>query len=576
MKQELNVTSFDHEDLKQSLIVFLESTGKFDDFNFEGSTLNTIVDLLVRNTHYDSFLANMLANESFIASAQLRNNVVSHAQKLSYTPRSRTATRAVIDVKVIPADKSNLETNISIPSNTVFLSNVAGQSYQFITKDSYTMTLDGNNDYVVDGVEIFQGQLIANSFSHTTNTAIVIPNQNVDTSTLTVSSIESGLNYVFDYATTISNINLGDDYYFLSENFRGIYEVDFGKNVISREPADGSAISLKYVNTEDTHANGATTFIAGSLIGGFSNIQATTIKKGYGGDDQENIEDIRFLAPKSYQAQDRAVSESDYSVLIKKEFPFVRSIKVWGGEKNDPPVFGSVFISVVSDQGEDLTTAVKNEIISYLEDFSIGSVTSEISNSDKLELDLNIQYALDKTKTSKTFNQLQTDIQSVVDSFNNNRLKNFDKYFNRSRFIDDIMNIAGIESLYLDVTLKKELDKLTFPDPIYNYNFKNPIVEGSLLIENISAALGGTDYVIKDDESGNVVLYYTLSGAQQSQTIGTVDYSKGEVDFTLNMTQDAKTFIMYAKPKDSNIYVYNNKYIEIDETTYSKLRLFTG
>lgn len=575
MKQELNITSFDHEDLKQSLITFLQSTGKFDDFDFEGSTLNTIIDLLVRNTHYDSFLANMLANESFIASAQLRNNVVSHAQKLSYTPRSRTATRAIIDVKVIPADKSSLLENISIPANTVFLANVAGQSYQFITRDSYTMSLDSNDDYVAEGVEIFQGQLITNSFSHVAGTNIEIPNENVDTSTLVVTSIENGSNNVFQYATAISDINIGDDYYFLSENFRGLYEVDFGKDIISREPVDGSVINLTYINTEDTHANGASSFIAGSLIAGFSNIQVTTVQAGYGGDEKEDIEEIRFLAPKAYQAQDRAVSDSDFSVLIKKQFPFVRSIKVWGGEKNDPPVYGTVFVSIISDQGNALTSNIKSEIISYLEGYNVGSITTEIADSDKISLDLDIQFAVDKTQTSKTFNQIQSDVQTVIDSFNENRLKNFDRYFNKSKFIDQIMNIAGVESMYLDVTVKKELDKLTFTDPIYTYNFKNPIQEGSLLIENISAALGGSNYVIRDDKAGNIVLYYTVSGIQQSLTIGTIDYTTGEIDFSLNMSQSDSTFIVQVTPKESNVYVYNNKYIEIDKTTYSKLSLFS-
>lgn len=573
-RQDVDVTSFDHEDLKQSLIDFLKASGKFDEFDFEGSAINTLIDMLVRNTHYDSFLANMLANESFIDGAQIRGNVVSHAQKLSYTPRSATASRAIIDVKVIPADKTNLDTTIEIPTNTVFLATVNGESFQFITNDSYIMTLDSNNDYVVSDVEIFQGQRIENSFVHIANDTIEIPNSRIDTSTLAVSSLESGEQYVFELAESISELTLDRNFYFLSENYRQNYEVEFGKNIISREPENNSAITVSYINTETEHANGASSFIPASTINGYANIEVDVTQNSYGGSDREEIEDIRFLAPKTYQAQDRAVVESDYSILVKKRFPFIQSLKTWGGEDNDPPRYGVVFMSIISDQGQVLTRSIKREILSYLEDYNIGSITNEIVDSEGIGLDLTVHFAFDSRLTNRTFNQLKSEIDTIVDTYNDNNLERFDNYYNDSKLSDLIMDIRGIETVNIEKTAKVQFDVLRFDGPSYSYNMKNPLTPGTFIIDNFSADANATSQVITDDTDGNIVYTKTVSGVTTDTDIGTIDYDSGEFEFSINMIQDDLRFFARVEPLNENFYVYNNKYLYIDTTTFELIETF--
>lgn len=573
-REEIQVTSFDHEELKQSLIDFLSATGKFDDFDFEGSALNTIVDLLVRNTHYDSFLANMVATESFLDSAQIRGNVVSHARKLSYVPRSATASRAIVDIKVVPADKSGLTNSIELPINTVFLATVSGQSYQFITNDSYVMTLDSNNDYVVTGVELFQGQRIENSFVHISGESVEIPNSTIDTSTLSVTSLESGEQYVFTLAESISELTGDENFYFLSENYNQNYIVEFGRDIIGREPENNSAITVSYVNTDDTHANGANRFIAASTVAGYANVQVTVDTAAYGGSDRETIEDVRFLAPQSYQAQDRAVVDTDYSMLVKRRFPFIQSLKVWGGEDNDPPRYGVVFLSVISEQGEILTRSVKQEIVSYLKDYNIGSITPEIVDADGIGLDLTVNFAYDSRFTSKTFNQLSQEIQAVIDQYNEDNLQQFDRFYNDSRLTDLIMAIRGLQSVDITKTAKTEFNVLRFANPSYSYNFRNELVPGSLLIEDFTADVSAVSENISDDEDGNVVYTKVIDGVTTNTNIGTIDYDSGELSFSINMVQSSNRFFAYVEPKDENFYVYNNKYVYIDTSSFERLDLF--
>lgn len=573
--QEINITSYDHDSLKQDLIAYLKGLGTLGDFNYEGSYINTIIDLVIRNAQYDAFLANMLSNESFIDSAQIRGNVVSHATKLSYVPRSMTAQRAVVDITVIPSDKTNLATNITIPINTIFVTSYQGKSYQFVTIDSYLMSLDSNNNYVVTGVELVQGQLITNSFIHGYGNSEEIPNSNIDTSTLSVSSVETGSPHTFELVNTISDLSISQkDFYFLFENYRQNYELEFGKDLISREPIDGCTITISYINVDSEAANGAQTFIAAQAIGNYSNITVTTTQNAYGGSDREDIENVRFLAPKAYAAQDRAVRPVDYSLLIKKKFPFVKSLKVWGGEKNDPPQYGKVFMSIIFSSGEILTRSIKTQIITYLDDYEVGSITPEITDSEEINLDLTISFAYNSKLTSNTFNQLSTLIGTIVDTYNTGSLNDFDDYYNDSYLNDQIMGITGIESSNITKTAKRQMTKLDYVNPTYTYNFKNPVDVGSFYVDTFTIDITADSEKIYDDSNGNIIYEKTIGSNVTKTTIGTIDYTTGNISFVATMVQSDSYFYIYVTPSNDNFYVYNNKYLNISQKTYSQLTLF--
>lgn len=570
-RTELDVTSFDHDKLKSDLIDYLSSTEEFSNFDYEGSTINTIVDLLTRNSHKSAFLANMLANESFIDSAQKRGNVVSHATKLSYKPQSCTASQIVFDVDVTPANTSNIATSIVMESGTVFLSSIGGETYSFVTIEDYTLTLT-NGTYSVSNVVAYQGQLITNSFVHSSNSKITIPNERIDTSTLKVSVNDSSSNdgqLTFNEATTIQELKSDSRLFFLTENHNGLFEIEFGRNIVGVEPAEGSVVTVTYVNTENTHANGVNNLITGTVIDGYANIDVSVNDPSFGGSDREDIERIRFLAPKSYQIQDRAVCEFDYVPLIKSEFSFIKSVKSWGGEKNNPPRYGTVQLSILSNEGGIITDTIKSNIKNFLDDYNVGSITPEINDPEYFYMNLDIQFRYDDRKTNSSFNELTTKVIDTCNQYNNEMLDDFDGDFNKSELNRRTLNIKGITSVVIEKRLYRDVDVLTYSDPIYQVNFRNPIVPGSLSAEGFLIDSQAEDHVLIDDGSGNVNIEFIKNGSTNSQNIGTVNYDTGEIEFSTNIINDINTIRMFVKTAYENFYVENNGVLEIDSITTS-------
>ena len=572
-KQDINITSLDHQDLKGSLISFLQSTGKFDDFNYEGSSINTIIDLLVRNTQYDAYLANMLANESFIASAQLRQNVVSHAEKLSYITRSSTASRLICDIEVIPGSLLNLPTSISLEAGTPFTGSADGQSYTFTTRDRYILTFSSSsNSFKGNDVELFQGTNVTNQISHTSNTAITVPNISCDTSTLNVSAIISGEETKsYNLALDIDNLSSESPVYFLSENTRGEYEVSFGRNIIGIEPPDDAIISLTYVATQNEHAIGVTNLTSGSLIGGFGNIQINVTTPSYGGSPKEDIESVRFNAPKYYQSQGRALTDSDYIPLIKRQFPFVRSAISWGGERNVPPAYGSVFISILSEQGGLVTNAVKQQMQSYLTKFNVGSITPVITDPEEFGIDVNIAFAYDNRLTNKSFNGLSSLIVDEVHNYNT-ELFNFDMYYNEAQLNKRLMSIQGVTSVDIDKVIFKQIRVLRFGNPVYIIGFDNEIKPNTIMMTGFVSSLG-SNHKLYDNGLGKLIVEFTDTNEQTvKQDVGVVNYATGEVEFTINMIQDSNNVTLYASTVEDNFYVTQNKVIYINDISTSELQ----
>jgi len=568
-REEIDITNFDHSSLKQELITFLQSTGEFDDFDFEGSTINTLIDLLVRNSHYDAFLANMLSNESFIQSAQIRQNVISHAEKLSYTAKSTTASRLICTIEVIPTDTTNAPTSIVLETGTPFIGSVDGQSYTFTNIEPYTLTYSSTSQsYKASGVNLYQGSLLTSNLIHLSNEPVIIPNSNCDTSTLSVVAKSNGEDRVYNIARSIDQLSSTSSVYFLSENTRGQYEVSFGRDVLGNEPDDNSVVRLTYVATELEHANGVTSLVSGSLIGGYSNIQINVTTKSYGGTDKEDIEDVRFFAPKSYQSQNRGLTDSDYIPLLKQQFSFIRNAISWGGEKNDPPVYGSVFISILSEEGGLITNAVKQQMEDYLSDYNVGSITPTITNPDEYGIDLSIEFAYDNRLTTKGFNELSLEVKNVVDNCTDS-LYNFGQFYNQSLLNEKIMSIPGITSVNIDKVCSYEFDVLRFENPVYTIKFENALEENTISMEDFKIASDGTEHRLYDDGGSIFVSYVNQSNQTITNEVGTVDYETGGIEFTLNMIQDQSKMKINVKTIEDNFYVKRNMVVFINsvETT---------
>ena len=560
---ELDLTKLDHQDIKQNLIDFLSSTGKFGDFDFEGSGINTLVDLLVRNNMYDSYLAHMMANESFIQTAQVRGNVSSQAQKLSYLPRSTNCSKAKVDLTVVPEVTTSLPSSIVAPKGTKFVSMYDGETYTFTTMQPYTLALNGSNQYVVNDVELFQGTLTVTRSTHLKGDKIYIPNNLADIDTLNVVADSSGSVTPYTRASSIKDIVNNSNLYFISEDSSGKYYIEFGKDRLGNEPTDSSVVTLEYIVCEDNFANGANSFSLISTIEGYSNAIVNVSEKASGGQDKESIEEIRFNAPRAYEAQERSLSISDYSLLLKKSGYAIKSSKFWSGN-------GRVYYSAILKNDEIITRSIEENINSFFEDYYVGSVDLKFVEPKKISIELENKIKVDYSSTNKTFNQIWADVQSIINNYNEKELNNFSGYFNDSELTARAKSIQGLEYIEIYPKILIDIEVNRSNGAFYRIDFNNPIKSGSVIMENFIVNSNATEHMLYDVD-GEILLEYIENNVSVNKQVGSVDYQQGVVQFSMNMIQDAPVIEIEAKPENENIYANNNFYIDIVGSTVEEV-----
>ena len=481
MADRLNVTELDFDTLKTNLKNFLKQQNEFSDYDFEGAGLNVLLDILAYNTHYNAYYLNMLANESFLDSAVLRNSVVSHAKRYGYTPRSSTAPLAKINFTI--NSLSSTPGSLTLPAGYVFLSNLIDtESYNFITLEDTTVAKTGNN-FVFSNLSIYEGKLNSFSFNHieasNPNQIFVIPDLNIDASTLKVSIQQSSSNListVYNLNTDILNVNSDSEIYYLQEGQNGKYEIYFGDNVLGKKLPDGAVVTLRYLVTNGDIANKANNFIASSTIGGFSNFTVSSISAASGGSQRETIDQIKFAAPLQFTSQNRAVTKNDYIKLIQQKYPQFDAVNVWGGEENDPPIYGKVFISAKPKEGFEVTDAqkeyLKEEIIKPI---SILTVTPEVVDVDYNFLKITAKIYYDPTKTITNTNNLKTSIQNKITTFCNENLNSFNALFKSSLLsaeIDKLDSSIVSNDLTLFVSKRFRPDLINSNSYILDYGFR--------------------------------------------------------------------------------------------------------
>jgi len=570
MANQLNVTSLDTEDLKQSLISFVQEKPEFSDIDYEGSAINTIVDLLVYNTSFTSYQANMVANESFLDTAQIRRNVVSHAQKLSYVPKSTTASRLICDIEVIPVQKTNIPTSIVMDAGTQFIASSDNVSFTFINNEAYVLSYSNvSQSYKAFNVDLYQGQRITERYTYASE-SINLSNTNADTATMLINVNSTP----YTKATSIDEFSNTALVYFLGENQYTQPVIEFGKNILGLEPSDGDIVTITYIATEQDNANGLSNLVPASTISGYSNIVTTVTTPAYGGSEREDIDSIRFQAPKIYQAQDRALTDTDYIPILKTRFPFIKSAIAWGGETNIPPAYGTVFISILGDSGQ-ITTSVKQQMVSFLSTKNVGSVTPTIVDPDIFHANLNITFSYDNRRTNLSFSSLVAAIKNVVTEYNE-EISDFGLFLNPSELISRIKMISGITSVDINKLVYKDVNVLNFENPLYSVNFKNEIHVGSLAIDGFSVANNSTETKVYDDKLGNVFLSYVDSSSiTRVSNIGTIDYKTGEVEFALNIIDGTESLRVFVRPLQDNFYVNQNQIISIDQTDIELIQITT-
>jgi hypothetical protein len=584
---KLEISDFDFDSIKANLKTFLQSQSEFQDYNFEGSGFSILLDTLAYNTHYLGFNANMLANEMYLDSADIRKNIVSLAKMLGYTPTSVRTPVANINIAV----NDGTGNSITMTKGTTFTSTVDGIGYQFITNSDITIT-PINGVYNFSSVSIYEGTPVSFRYVVDTNDPdqkFVIPSSLADTSTLVVKVQNSSVDtttFTYSLANGLQNVSNLTKAYFLQEAEDGKFEVYFGDGIIGTSLIDGNIVILEYIVTNATGANGAATFSATSTISGFSNLTITVNSVAQGGTSAESKESIRFNAPLNYAAQNRAVTTTDYETIVKSIYPNAQSVSAWGGEDEENPVYGTVKIAIKPLSGSSLTSATKASIVTQLKKYNVASVRPVIVDPETTTILLTSYVKYDQKSTTKTAENLKTDIVSSLTNYNNSTLQKFDSIFRYSkilRLIDDADTsiVSNITTLKIRKTFTPILESSTrydiyFRNPAYNpvegYNALN----GGILESSGFKIYGDSTnvYFLDDDGLGNV-RRYRLTGSVKIYNAtpqGTINYLTGQITLnSLNVSdvEDIRGELSTAieltiKPNSNDIVPVRDQIINID------------
>jgi hypothetical protein len=583
---KLVVSDLDFDNIKSNLKTFLQDQPEFSDYNFEGSGFSVLLDVLAYNTHYLGFNANMLVNEVYLDSADIRKNIVSLAKMLGYTPSSVKAPAANISIVVNNATGSSL----TMDKGTTFTSTVDGTTYQFVTNQVSTITpLDGV--YRFTDIIIYKGTLVTYRYtvdSSDVDQKFIIPSVNADTSTLKVTVQNSSVDTtssVYSLATGVRSLDNTSKVYFLQETDTGKFEIYFGDGVLGKKLSDGNIVILEYVVTNKEESNGASAFTLSSTIDGFSDVSITTNSVAQGGSEAESKESIRFNAPLQYTAQDRAVTSTDYETLVRSLYPNALSISAWGGEEDETPVYGVVKISIKAASGSTLTNQTKTEIVNSLRQYNIASVRPVIVDPETISVILNSTVRYDSKLTTKTAATIKSDVISSLTNYNTNILQRFDGIFRYSKvtgLIDDAD--ASIVSNITTVRVRKSFTPsfntstrydIFFRNAFYNPHTGHNAAMGGILSSSGFIIDGNTNEMFLDDDgSGNVRRYYFDGGVRvyANNTQGTVNYTTGQVTLnSLNITSvsnirgSTSTVIeITVTPNSNDIVPVRNTIVEID------------
>jgi hypothetical protein len=492
----LKVTELDFSSIKDNLKTFLQSQSEFTDYDFEGSGLSVLLDVLAYNTYYNAFYLNMAANESFLDTAQVRKNILSHAKTINYIPNSNQGSLSKINVTVTPSPSEDQDTSVlTINKYTQLVGrDKDGINYNFVTINSNTAFKQVEegvaNTFNYANLFVKQGEVLTNQFLMSSNNSsrrFELPSANVDVLTLSVTVQESASNtHTEEYllAKDITEIKANSKVYFLEENDNLRYTIQFGDSVIGQRPANGNIIIATYLESLGSIANNISDFKFAQPVGGLykSNVIVKTVKTSYGGSDKETIEQIRFRAPYAYIAQNRAVTKSDYEVLLVKDYNNIDAVSVWGGEDNDPVVYGKVFMSIKTKGYYSLTELEKDEIKNQLiRERNILTVIPEIVEPDFCFVLLRGKVTYNVNLTNKTPEQLQTSIRNAILQYSQDELNTFKSTLRKSKLLGYIDSAdPSITGSDIDIFLQKRTDIQPNETKNYEVFYNAPLQKGSL------------------------------------------------------------------------------------------------
>lgn len=587
----LLLSDINFDDIKGNLQTFLSNQTELGDYDYESSTMQVLLNLLAYNTYMNSYYLNMVGNEMFLDSAQIRSNVISRAKMLGYTPRSSQGSTAVVNIVITPDDAP---ANITIAENTKFRSTIDGKQYIFVNPEAKVVNANSSGVYSTN-LSITEGRPFA--FSYTVSslnpTRYIIPANNVDLTSLKVTVQETAASSsvtTYIKATNLEGITANSTVYFVEEDSEERYELFFGDNVLGKALNDGNVVNISYRVCNGIETLNASTFSNVDTISGYSDINLTTVSNAQGGANKETIQSIKFNAPKSYSAQNRAVTKNDYKTLIKNRFGSIQSVSVWGGEENVPPIYGKTYIALKPFGGEIVATEIKNQIKDYLIARNVMAIDPVLIDPTYVYIVPTIDVKFNPNLTSLNVGALATKVSTNIINYESNEIGLFDRSYINSELSKNIFSSDdSFTSVNIDIKIMRKFVPDTTRNTTYTIDFRLPLLNitgdailrispvahpGRGLTLNTSSFTydGRSNSYMDDDGFGNVRIYYIDSAGVRVYTnrlAGTIDYSMGKVtlDNLLITGYTGDSIKVYVEPEISDIETIRDDIILISEAT---------
>ena len=594
----LILTGLDYDTIRANLRNFISSKPEFTDYDFNDSAMGTLLDLLAYNTYYTAFYTNMVANEGFLDSAQMYDSVVSHAKTLGYTPSSARGATANVKLIFTSSTANSTFRSIRVAKDTKFNATVNGTSYTFVTPQTYTITANSTNGFS-DYINITEGLPLTHRFvfNRASNTSFVLPNDNVDTTSISATVTTNGITENYVKANDILAVNSISKVFFIEADREQRFKVSFGDGVLGSLPPTSSIVSVNYRVCNGKATNGANIFnITGSSIDGQRGIFIQPIGRASGGVSIEDIESIRFNAPLQYETQNRSVTAGDYERIMLRENPDIQAVSVWGGEDNIPPIYGKVFVCPKPKDGTLFSTNRKKTIKESIVKYNVQSIDVEVVDPTYLYIMPEVDVRYDPRLTTRTPGEVGTAITNQITSFERTYLTRFGQRFRYSRFLD---YMDSVDNAILSTNANIRLRKTFVPNysgiNSYNLRFNHAIQRlGSARDTVQNFAFGcvtssqfqyaGQDCYFDDNGYGTLRIYHQtglgkgIAGRNYlNKSAGTIDYTNGNVSITGFVPSSVVNEIsIIVAPITPNVIPVRNQILLMSQTIVNVIDDVTG
>ena len=581
----ISLTQLDFTEYKNSLKAYLREQNEFKDYDFDGSNLSVLLDILAYNTYQNAFYLNMVSNEMFLDSAKLRDSVISHAKELNYLPRSFTSAKATVQLRITPSDAN--KNSVVIPKGTSFITRVDDFSYSFNTNENLVVTNKVNGTFVSESIILYEGNYLSDTYAVNYNNPLIykINNRNVDISSVAVTVLEDNGSVTQEYAraTSLFGHNESSRVFFLQPGIGDSYEVVFGDGVVGRKPKNNAIVIIEYRVSNGELPNGATRFINSGRIDNEANVAVITLTSAQDGAVAEDLNSIKYNAPRAFTTQERAVTAEDYENLLKANFPEINAVTAYGGEDATPPQFGRIFVSVDLTDVDGLPKIKEDEYRRFLRSRSSVAMEPLFVTPDYtyLKIDSLVKYNINRTGQNPE--DLRAFVIDAILNYASANLNSFSRTFRYSKLVqaidatdasvisnDTTVNLVKYLTPDLGVPLNLTIDfKSPLTQEIPLLGDEHPIVDVHGITSTPFTYTGIQNCVLEDNGDG-VVRIVTPVGANHKKIVdvGTVDYDTGVVRLTNFIVQNyvGTSLKIYAEPRFRDITAIQNVILNIIES----------